>query len=191
MKKKEWVYREILYQRFEKGKDFLRQKKVAERCGISAGMVSKALEPLDRMNAIEKKPMGFRVIDARKLLLYWASLRRLERDILFSTRSGKSVHDIEKEMPKAMFTAYSAYRFRFGSIPSEYSEVMVYADPERVRERFGESSGVPDIIVLRPDPHLEKLKEAPLAQVFVDLWNAGKWYAEDFLRELEKKMEVA
>jgi DNA-binding transcriptional regulator YhcF (GntR family) len=190
MKKKEWVYRELLYRHLERKERFFSQLSIGRACGVSQGMVNKALEPLERMNAIEKKSQGFAVVNAKKALLYWASIRNLERDIVFRTRAEKPVAEIEKEMPKVMFTAYSAYKFRSGTAPSDYSEVVVYGDGETVRERFGSHSGVPNIIVLKPDPHLARFEAAPLVQVFADLWNLDKWYAEDFIRPLERRLGI-
>lgn len=191
MKKKEWIYREILYQYYEKKKGLLTQRSLSRSCKVSIGLVNKAIEPLERMNAIEKRVRGFLIINPRKALLYWASIRNLDRDIIFQTRIEKPVLDIEKEMPnKAKYTAYSAYKFRFNTTPSDYSEVVVYSDKAAIRSRFGESKAIPNIIVLKSDPHLEGLREVPLAQVFVDLWNLNKWYAQDFIHALEKRMVV-
>ncbi len=190
MKKKEWVYRELLYRYLERKERFFTQLSLAKACGVSQGMVSKALEPLKSMNAIEKKPRGFAIVSAKKALLYWASIRNLGRDIVFRTRAEKPVTEIEKEMPRVMFTAYSAYKFRFGAAPSDYSEVIVYGGGETVRERFGSTGGVPNIIVLKLDAHLAGFKAAPLAQVFADLWNLDKWYAGDFIRALEGRLGI-
>ncbi|MCJ7816561.1 MAG: hypothetical protein MUP55_01765 [Candidatus Aenigmarchaeota archaeon] len=187
MKKNEWVYREILYGFIEKGERFFTQKALSGRCGVSIGNVNKSLSPLEKMNAIEKKPRGFIVINWKKLLLYWASNRNLERDIVYQTRVGKSVNEIEKGIPPAMFTAYSGYKFVFGIVPADYSEVVVYGDATEIRERFPERKGVPNLIVLKTDPHMEKFKRVPLAQIYVDLWNLGTWYAEDFIKELDRR----
>jgi len=187
MKKNEWVYREILYRVIEKGERFFTQKALSGRCGVSIGNVNKSLSPLEKMNAIEKKPRGFIVINWKKLLLYWASNRNLERDIVYQTRVGKSVNEIEKGIPPAMFTAYSGYKFAFRTVPADYSEVVVYGDATEIRERFPERKGVPNLIVLKTDPHMEKFKRVPLAQIYVDLWNLGTWYAEDFIKELDRR----
>lgn len=190
MKKKEWVYREILYRVFEKDMHFFSQRSVKDACMISAGMVNKALEPLEQMNAIEKKPMGFHVINPKKILLYWASIRNLKRDIVFQTRVEMPVHEIEKLMPQVKFTAFSGFKFAFRYVPSDYSEVLVYGNSELIKQRFGEKEGIPNIIVLKSDMHLEKFKQTPLAQIFVDLWNLEKWYAEDFIKSLEKELKI-
>ncbi|MCX6814707.1 MAG: hypothetical protein NTY20_03610 [Candidatus Aenigmarchaeota archaeon] len=189
MKKNEWVYREILHGFIEKRERFFTQRALSKRCGVSIGNVNKSLSVLDKINAIEKKSRGFVVINYRKLLLYWASNRNLERDIVYQTRVDKSVNEIERDLPPVMFAAYSGYKFVFGIVPADYSEVVVYADDEKIRERFGKKGGKPNLIVLKTDPHLRKFRKVPMAQIYVDLWNLGTWYAEDFLKELEKKME--
>ena len=32
------------------------------------------------------------------------------------------------------------------------------------------------------------MKEITVAQIFVDLWNLKEWYAKDFLKAMEKKI---
>jgi hypothetical protein len=44
-------------------------------------------------------------------------------------------------------------------------------------------------VVLKSDPHLRRFRKAPLAQIYVDLWNLGTWYADDFIREMDRRME--
>ncbi len=185
MKKKEWVYREILHRILEKRQNFFSQKDIAETCMVSTGNVNKSLEPLESMNCIEKRPFGFSVIDAKKMLLYWASIRNLKKDVIYQTFAGKSIEEIENELPECSFTAYSGYKFEFGKIPSDYSEVLVYADKKLIEERFPQKRGKSNLIVLKPDKHLLKFKKIPVAQLFVDLWNLNTWYANEFLKTLE------
>lgn len=187
-KKMEWVYREILFQVLEKKQAFLSQSNISKRCAVSIGNVNKALAPLEAMNCIEKKPRGFRVLNPKKILLYWASIRNLQKDIIYQTRAEKPVEEIEKEMPPLLFTAYSGFRFRFRRIPSEYSEVLVYSEKKGVGERFPPRGGIPNITVLKPDSHLKKFRQVPIGQLFADLWNLNTWYANDFITELEKRI---
>ncbi len=189
MKKNEWIYREILYRFIEKGENLFTQKALSERCGVSIGNVNKSISPLEKMNAIEKKTRGFSVVNWKKILLYWASARNLEKDKVYQTRVDGNAEDIEKSLPQVLFTAYSGYKFAFRTVPSDYSEVVVYGDAAEIRERFPERKGVSNLIVLKTDSHMKKFKKASLAQIYVDLWNLGTWYAEDFLRELEKRLE--
>ena len=187
--KKEWVYREILYGVIEKNIKTFKQIELSKACKISLSTVNYALEPLERMNAIEKKRFGFVVLDPKKILVYWASTRRLEKDIVYQTYLNKSVEKIESEVPaNCVFTAYSAFKFKFKKIPSEYGEVVVYGKREDFERRFGKESLKlkPNLIVLDLDEHLLKFKIAPTAQIYVDLWNLKSWYAKDFLKKMEE-----
>ena len=70
----EWVYREIMYSVLEKGKYRFTQKGLARECNISIGTVNYALQRLEDINAIEKLSRGFRVINPKKILNYWATM---------------------------------------------------------------------------------------------------------------------
>ena len=187
MLKKEWVYREILYQLQIKN-NFFSQKNLATVCSTSIGNVNKAIKPFVNMNAIDKKHFGFRVIDPRKMLFYWASNRKLEKDIVYQTFVDMSVRAIEKMMPSCLFTAYSGYKFMFNTTPADYAEVFAYMTHETLEktiERFPKIHEKPNLIILNMDDHLARFKKIPLAQLFVDLWNINTWYAREFLNELE------
>jgi DNA-binding transcriptional regulator YhcF (GntR family) len=186
--KMERVYREILYRLLEKGEKEFSQKCIAKECKLSLSTVHHALEPLRRMHAIEVRRKNFLVINPKKILLYWASVRDLKKDIVYQTHLEESVEKIETLLPqKSVLTAYSAFKLRFKRIPAEYSEVIVYGEKEEFEERFGKPNTklFPNLIVLELDEHLLKFKLAPLAQIFVDLWNLDKWYADEFLKVLE------
>lgn len=188
MKKIERVYREIVTQALEDGNRDLTQKSLSDRCEISIGNVHYALEPLENMNAVEKKARKFLVLDPKKILLYWASLRNLPKDVVYKTHSDKPLRTIEDEMPPCLFTAYSGYKFRWGEPPADYSEVYVYADAEEIRDRFTPEEGKANVFVLEVDEHLRKFEEIPLGQVFVDLWNLPSWYAQEFIKSLEERI---
>jgi len=186
--KKERVYREILYYVMEERVKRFKQIELSKACKMSLSSVNYALKPLVRMNAIEKKRFGFVVIDPRKILMYWASIRELEKDIVYQTYLNKPVEKIESEVPaNSVFTAYSAFKFKFKKIPSEYSEVIIYGKREDFEKRFGkeELKFKSNLIVLNLDEHLFKFKIAPIAQIYVDLWNLKSWYAKEFLKKLE------
>ncbi|MBO3798104.1 MAG: hypothetical protein QXI42_04535 [Thermoproteota archaeon] len=187
--KKERVYREILYGVLEERTRVFKQLELSRVCKLSLSTVNYALRPLERMNAVEKKRLGFTVLDPKKILLYWASVRGLEKDIVYQTYVEEPVEKIESEVPaNSVFTAYSAFKFRFKRVPSEYGEIVVYGVKQDFERRFGkESIGLkPNLIVLNLDEHLLRFKIAPIAQIFVDLWNLRSWYAKDFLREMER-----
>ncbi len=183
MKKSELVYKELLYQSLEQHTPRLTQLGIATKLHLSLNTVNTALAPLRSMGAVRINSRSLDIVSVRKILLYWASVRRLDKDILYQTRVEAPVADIEKQMPAdVLFTAYSAYRFRFGSAPADYSEVYVYAAVPEMERRFPPAKGPPNLFVLRPVPG-----EVTAAQLFVDLWNLKEWYAKAFLDEWEKK----
>lgn len=192
MKKVNQVLREILYRVYERDESFMSQKSLAHACGLSMDTVNRVVAKLNQFRAIEKKPLGFRVIEPKKVLTYWATTRNLTKDILYSTYSPDSVPKIEGDMPRGtVFTAFSGYQRRFGNVPTHYDEVFVYADLDEVRRRFPESHAEKrDVFVLRSDPHLVRTSKdgvPPLAQIYVDLWQLGGGPANRFILELEKK----
>ena len=189
MRKIEFVYREILFNAIEKEQKNLTQSYLAKALGISLSTVNLALKPLARMNAIRIKKMGFEIIDVKKILYYWASIRNIEKDIVYQTRVEEPVAAIEKQMPDdIVFSAFSAYKFKFKDVPADYSEVYVYGS-EEMKKRFKPNNKIPNLFVLRKDNQIEKYgKTATIANIFVDLWNLKQWYARDFLKALEVKI---
>ncbi len=192
MKRTEEVYREILYQA-EKGNKVLTQKAISDKLGISLSNVNNALASLRRMGAIDVQQRCFKVINQKKILYHWASVRNLIKDIIYSTRAEKSVIEIEKSVPDSViFTAYSAYKLRFKDAPADYSEVYVYSNGlEEIKRRFPESKNTPNIFVLKKDKNMDRYgKIATNANIFVDLWNLPEWYAQEYLKAMEKKWNI-
>jgi hypothetical protein len=189
--RKERVYREILYWVIEKNTRSFKQIELSKACKISLSTVNYALKPLEKMNAIEKKRFGFAVLDPKKILVYWASIRNLEKEIVYQTYLNKPVEEIESEVPAdCVFTAYTAFKFKYKKIPAEYGEVVVYGKKEDFENRFGKENFKlkPNLVVLELDEHLLKFKIATDAQIYVDLWNLKSWYAKDFLKKMEEIM---
>ncbi len=168
------------------------QKEIAERLGISLSTVNNALEPLARIGAIEKRNFGLRLVDREKALIYWASARNLEKDIVYKTRAELPVSGIEGLMPSGVaFTAFTGFRLRFREVPADYSEVYVYADDEGVAElkkRFPQKEGPANLTVLSKPENFAAEKIVPNELLFVDLWNLKEWYAREFLKALRQKM---
>jgi len=190
MKKKEIIYRTILDDTMQKNQVFFTQLNLSKKLKFSLSTINNALKPLEEIGAIEKKPRSFTISDIKKTLLFWASVRRLSKDIIYSTRSENPVQKIESEMPAGVvFTAYSGYRIFFNEAPADYSEVYAYADSiEEVKERFPEKKGPKNLFILQKDAFMPEKPAAPLPQIYVDLWNLKEWYARDFLDSLEKRL---
>jgi len=188
MKKIEQIYREILHQSIEEKNRKLTQKYLSKTLNVSLSTVNYALSPLRDMGSIEIKQRNFNIIEPKKILYYWASIRNINNDVIFKTRVNNTITAIEKSMPpKIIFTAYSAYKFIFKETPADYSEIYVYADNlNEIKRRFQLSKNHPNLFVLKKDNNLKKLT---LANLFVDLWNLKEWYARDFLKTLEAKID--
>jgi DNA-binding transcriptional regulator YhcF (GntR family) len=195
MKKIEFVFEEILYNVLEKKNNRLTQLQLAKELNISLSTVNLALRHLRKMNAVDVNQRSFTVIDPRKILFYWASIRNPEKDIIYKTRVELPVRNIEANMPRGItFGAYSAYKFRFKDVPADYSEVYVYSEEEcfeeDIKKRFPFSKNEPNLFVLKKDTNMKRYGElTTIARTFVDLWNISTWYAKDFVKELEVKID--
>ncbi len=191
MLKVEFVYRELLFQALEKNKREFTQKQLSEILGTSLSNVNHALKPLKRMNAVKINPQNFVLVNPRKVLFYWASIRNTKKDVVYSTRAEASVSQIEKSMPAGVFfTAYSGFKFAFKEAPADYTSVYVYAkNSDEIKKRFPEKMFPHNLFVLKADELQSKYgKTLPVAQLFVDLWNLQEWFASDYLKALEEKL---
>jgi len=189
MKNLELVYREILYQAIERKNRVLTQSSIAKVLGISLNTVNNAVKKLEKLGAVEIEPRLFNVIDVKKILYFWGSVRNLQKDLIYSTRVNLPVKEIEKLMPNyTVFTAYSAHKFLFKDVPADYSEVYVYGE-ESLKRRFPENKGVPNLFILRKDKTILKYgKTTTIANTFVDLWNLKEWYSKEFIKSMEEKL---
>lgn len=193
MKKTEIIYREILFDVIENKRNRFTQLELSKKLNVSLSTVNNALRPLDKIGGISIEKRFFSIKDLEKILIFWTTKRNLDKDIIYKTRVDMPISDIEKNLPsKVIYTAYSAYKFKFNDVPADYSEVIVYADDaEDIQVRFPFKKEHANLIVLKKDKEIHRLAKnniAPLAQIYVDLWNLGTWYAKEFLKELEQKI---
>lgn len=194
MLQKEIIYREILYQVLEKKIFTFTQLALSKQFKHSLSTVHGALKPLQQMGAVQIKLRSFEVIDPLKILYYWASLKNLQKEIVYRTRISLPVKEIEKSIPdNTIYGAFSSYKLKFKDVPADYSEVYVYGNAEEIKKRFPQSNEMmpSNLFVLEKDKFMgEYGKTTTLAQTFVDLWNIKEWYARDFLDALKKRIEA-
>ncbi len=196
MKKIELVYREILYGTIEKKETSFTQSELSKKLGISLSIVNLAVKKLESLGAVKIMQRSFKVLDIKKVIFFWASIRNLWKDVIFKIRVEIPVREIERIMPNIIFTAYSAYKLKFKDVPADYSEVYIYADNEEVEKikkrlvNFKTSEKNPNLFVLKKDQALSSYKDIPNAQIFVDLWNLKEWYSKEFVNELEKRIGI-
>lgn len=196
MKKQEEIYRELLYQAIENKNFKLTQSELSKKLHISLSIVNSAIKKLYSVGAIKINQRNFNIIDARKMLYIWASVRNLEKEIIFKARLEMPVREIERAMPNILFTAYTAYKLKFNDTPADYSEVYAYADEKEldiIKKRFSNfkhSEENPNLFILKKDKSLDLYSSIPIAQIFVDLWNLKEWYAKEFINSLDNKIGI-
>jgi predicted transcriptional regulator len=194
MKKIEQVFREVLYQAMEKKNNILTQLELSKKLGFSLSTVNLALKKLEKTNSVKIGKMNFKIIDIKKILYLWASTRNIENDIIYNTRVELPVREVERNLPDVTYAAYTSYKLKFKDVPADYSEVYVYADEtelDQIKIRFPLSKKNPNLFVLKKDVNMEKYpKTGTIAQIFVDLWNLKQWYAGDFLKSFEEKLNL-
>jgi DNA-binding transcriptional regulator YhcF (GntR family) len=192
LKKKEIIYRELLTRALTEKQIAFTQLALSKKFGFSLSTISNALKPLARIGIVEKRSRSFILVDTRKLLLFWASVRNTRKDVVYETRSDLPAMKIEASMPAgAVFTAFSGYRLLFKDAPADYGEVYCYADEKTLKEiriRFPEKNGPPNVIVLSKDAYMGSRPTAPSPQVYADLWNIKEWYAKEYLDALERRL---
>jgi len=191
MKKNEIIYREILYQSIERKNNILTQADLSRSLNVSLSTVNMAVKHLERLGSIIIKKRNFHIIDIKKILYYWASIRNLQKDIIYKTRVEKPITEIEKLMPdNIIFTAYTSYKLSFKDVPADYSEVYIYGN-ESLNERFQINKGIPNLFVLKKDSLIENYgKKTTIANTFVDLWNLKEWYAKEFINAMEERLHA-
>ncbi len=189
------ILRETLNRFYTKGERFFNQKGLSKTCGLSLGTINPVITRLEELGALERKPLGFRLIDPKRALLYWAITRELSKDVAYATFVPRAAEKLEAELPRgAILTAYSGFRAKLGRTPADYEQVFVYADADEVRRMFRPTQREKrNLFALASDEHLTRMSEggvAPLVQVYVDLWQLGA-PASRFVEELERELAPA
>lgn len=195
MTKREIIWRYLSHQAISQKQITFVQKALANQFGFSLSTVNNALKAPRATGAIKVTGRDFSIVDKEKFLYLWATYRKINKEIVYSTCVSKAVQEIEGQMPPgAIFGAYSAYRHKFHEAPADYDKVYVYAASSilaEIKKRFPPADGYPNLFVLKSDAWLEKINVegiAPVEQMFVDIWNLTDWYAKDFLQTLKERI---
>lgn len=184
MKKIELIWREVLEKSSQS--NIFEQAQLAKQFGFSTSTVHAAIKPLRSIGAVTVTGRNFRVTDFEKILMFWATRRNLQKDIIYQTRVNLPVLEIEGLVNnKTIYGAYSAARHLLKTAPAEYDKVYVYGNLS-LAERFPKQNGAPNFFILKRGDFLTG-KITPVSQTYVDLWNLPDWYAADFTRSLKEK----
>ena len=195
MKKYERVYREILIGVLNKKERFT-QLELSKKCYVSISSVNKVLKNLSDMGAVEIFPMQFRVLDASKILFYWAAKRNIHKDINQKYHIDMPITEIEKSLP-CILTGFSGWRFLTKRVPFEYNKVYVYISKSEkdifdiwLKDKKITKGQENLFVMFTDDEHLienSDKKIAPIPQIFVDLYSLsgfeGKYFITDILEK--------
>lgn len=186
MLKIEYIWRELLYQTIEVKNPFFQVNQLAKKFRLSTSVVAHSLAPLKGLGIIKVNKTRSQVINAEKLLFYWATRRKLAKDILYQTHTSLPIKETESSLPPNVhLTAFSAMRLYYQRTPADYDHIYLYCDKiDTVRMRFLPKKGEANLFVLAQDPFLSLYPRTPLGQIFADLWNLPEWYARDFWQDL-------
>ncbi|TSC88079.1 MAG: Uncharacterized protein G01um10147_310 [Microgenomates group bacterium Gr01-1014_7] len=191
MKKIEIIWRELLFQATEKGNRQFTQKDLAQIFGFSTSTIFQTLKVPRQMGAVRVTGRNFVVEDPEKLLYHWASVRNLQKDILFTTHVDIPIFEIEGMMPpNVTYGGFSAARKIMGQAAADYDTVYVYAESiSDLKMRFTFKKGRTNLVILKADPYISRYGQiTTLTQTFVDLWSLPSWQAKDFVNELKEKI---
>ncbi len=196
MTKKEIIWRYVLTQALDEKRLIFTQKDIAKLFNISTSTVFNALRVPRKLGAIEVTGRFFRLVDKEKLLILWATMRNIQKDVQYSTYVAEEPKKIEGCMPAdCIFGAFSSYRLKYQDAPADYDQIYVYSNNlDEMKKRFPPVVGkksTKNLFILKPDPYLSAFGSfTPDVQTFVDLWNIPKWYSKDYLDALKKKMNL-
>ena len=194
MRKIETIWHHLLWKAIEKKVFKHTQAEIASYFDYSLSTVHHALATPSEIGAIRKETKFFVLENVEKLLYFWASLRNLERDIIYTTYVDNEVGEIEGLVPpEVIYGAYSAGRRLLGEPPADYSKVYLYLKEEhlsKVKTRFPYNPDhPPNLFILKAPAFLSQY--GPITtypHTFVDIWNLRDWYSRDFTLALEEKI---
>src|SRR3989344_629466 len=191
MTKIETVWCQLLFDVLERRQPRFQQQELAKTLLMSTSTVNHALKDLRRMGAVRIGGDGGSVTDTEKILIHWASHRKLESDIVGTINVSDSVLEVEGLLPPgSILGGYSAVRHWYQEAPADYSTVYVYhTDPALVHARFEAApAGDTTVVLLKLPPTIPTRPETTsLAHTYVDLWNISDWMVKDFVRRVKEE----
>jgi hypothetical protein len=197
MKKIETIWHYLLQEALQNRSFRHTQEELSQHLRFSLSTVHHALKAPTELGAIRKETKFFVLEDVKKLLLYWASVRNFSRDIIYQTAVETSMQEAEGlAIPNTIFACYSAARIHLNEAPADYAKTYWYIQESGLFEahrRFpvnAKAKREPNVFFLRMPEAMPKYgNTTTLPQTFVDIWNLRDWYAKDFCKALEEKID--
>ncbi|OGV96245.1 hypothetical protein A2W24_04050 [Microgenomates group bacterium RBG_16_45_19] len=193
MRKIETIYHHLLNSAYADNRFQHTQQELSQKFSFSLSTVNHALVVPQQLGAVRKESKYFVLADFKKLIYYWASIRNLGKDIVYTTHIDMPVLDIEASIPpESIFAGYSAGRLILKEPPADYDKVYFYTDIalDLLKQRFPPQpkNTAANVLVLKLALPMRLYgPRTTLPQTFVDIWNLNDWYAREFTQELEGK----
>jgi hypothetical protein len=198
--KRELVWRRLADDALEGRRSTFHQTTLSAELGVSLGNVNLALEPLRAIGAVAVVGKNLVVRDVKKILMLWAA-RRAQPELIAAYASPDNARDTLRMLPPGLaLTSMAGFVSRYREEPAPLSVIRGYAPSHddsvisELERRFIPTASTDDatIVVYRADEHLgRQLPEVvTAAQMFVDIWNEGDFFASDYLRVLEAKLRL-
>ncbi len=197
MKKIETIWHHLLWQALTNKKFSHTQLELSREFGYSLSTVHHAIAKIAAVGAVRMESKSFRVINAKKLLYYWASVRNLQNCVRYSTYYPGPILKAQGELPAGgIYGGYTAAKYILRTAPADYDKIYYYSqDIENFKTRFPENHKYPDNIFVLTLPNVrEYISRYPggitsLPHTFADIWNMADWFAADFIGALEEKID--
>lgn len=194
MKKIETIWHYLLNEAINKRVFRHTQQGLAQWSGFSLSTINHALEKPSQIGAIRKETKFFVLEDTIKLLYYWASIRNVQKSILYETYAEGSIHEREGlVLPSGIYACYSAATKHLGEPPADYTQLYFYESEKNLKEverRFPKQNRqAANVYILKKSPGMGAYGQiTTIPQTFVDIWNLRDWYSKDFVVKLEEKI---
>lgn len=197
MKKIETIWHHLLWQAVTNKKFNHTQLELAGEFGYSLSTIHHAIVKIAAVGAVRMESKSFTVINAKKLLYYWASVRNLPNCVRYSTYYPGPIVKAQGELPAGgIYGGYTAAVYILGTAPADYDKIYYYSqDIENFKTRFPQNHQYPDNIFVLTLPNIkEYITKYPggitsLPHTFADIWNMADWFAADFIGALEEKID--
>ena len=193
MKKIETIWHYLLQAALTEKQYKHTQQGIAKHFSYSLSTINYALRIPTQMGAVRKESKFFVLQNFTKLLLYWATVHKFEKKIIYSTYNEGGVFEKEGLVPpQGIYACYSAARHILKEPPADYDKVYFYLPKdylEEAKKRFPPRKGISNLFILAMPQVMEtgsKITTLPLT--FVDIWNLPDWYSRDFTKALEERM---
>lgn len=196
MKKIETIWHHLLWEAMEHKQFRHTQQELSHTFGYSLSTVHHAVTRVARVGAVRIGTKSFVLENVKKLLYYWASVRNLKNNVRYSTYYGGPILTAQSELPAGgLYGGYTAARHLLGQAPADYDKLYYYCpDVADFKKRFPENHAHPDNIFVLTLPSIPSyIKRYPggttsLPHTFVDTWNMNDWFAADYIKALEEKI---